>query len=518
MAQTQTVLTDLSSGDINELLRQAEAAIKVAGHEQARKHHLEFMRHCWRKGDDDPFIVGYHTRRICEKIDDAVERFRDGESVFLRIAVHNRAGKSDIASRYLAAHFMGEFPGMEVMQVSYSADKAIGFARDGRSIFESEKFRELYPSIRLSKKVSSAREWMIEKDGYDTGGRVFASGLHAGLTGSGYHLGVLDDYCGSRAEAESTVIREKMWQSFTNDFMSRRAPESITIILATQYHWDDIHGRIGRKNDPQDEEYDSNFPRFEYVAFPARREDSEYPEEYPGAFLFLERFPEEWYTEQYSTLGRYAASAIMDCDPILRTGNILNTEKIRRHHSLEDFPKDIKYYRVWDYAHSSKQRTGDDPDYTGGTLIGYRQIGVVDNTPKWEMWIKDYVQFREQAPERDKRIKRIARYEENTILVENSVDSMDGAQYLKSQLIGIRTVVIVNCKGDKVVRCDPIEPIFEAGNVHILVADWNRVWLDAVRRFDGTGKSHDEAIDNMTCAYEHRCKPSKYERLRDPYL
>ena len=78
------------------------------------------------------------------------------------------------------------------------------------------------------------------------------------------------------------------------------------------------------------------------------------------------------------------------------------------------------------------------------------------------------------------------------------------------KLLGVRKVIPVNCKGGKVERCDPVEPIFEAGNVHIMKGDWNTVWVDGLRRFDGSGKSHDEMVDNITCGYKHVAGGAQY--------
>ena len=64
MTKATIDITDLSSNELGELLIQAEDAIAEERKELARKHHLEFMKYCWRKGPEDPFIVGFHTERM----------------------------------------------------------------------------------------------------------------------------------------------------------------------------------------------------------------------------------------------------------------------------------------------------------------------------------------------------------------------------------------------------------------------------------------------------------------------
>ena len=427
------------------------------------------MHHTWLGGEADPFIEGLHTKVICHKIDEAIERFRQGKSSFIKIKVHPRSGKSDIVSRYLQPHFIGEFPDCEMMDACYNSSLAESFAFDALKIMNSPEYKALYPYIRLDQE--SVRTWSIKVFNEETGnweqakGKSNASGLYAGITGKGYHLGILDDYCSSRADAESKTMREKMWSAFTNDFLSRRAPVSITIILATQWHEDDIHGRIERKNDPEDEQYDPKFPKFETLSFPARKELYHTPEDYTGDYLFLERFPKEYYEAQYATLTAYEAAALYDCNPIPKGGAILKTDKIDwcNNDRVELWPKNLKWMRIWDLAHTAKQRTGKDPDFTGGTWLSYYKGGKnALGEYEWHLYVKNFSQFREQATKRDDKIVEIAKTDGVNVKigVENSLDAKDAGEYLKQRLSGIRSVQVINCKGDKVQRCSPIEPIF----------------------------------------------------------
>jgi phage terminase large subunit-like protein len=485
--------------------------------------HEEFMKYCWLKSQDDPLIVGYHTRKICSVIDKAITRFNAGETVFIRIKVHQRAGKSDIVSRYLPAHFVGLFPDKEVMAVSYSATMASNFSLYGRRIMQSGQYQTLFPNVRLSQEKKSASGWHICQAQGDklteTGGRVYASGLVSGLTGSGYHLGILDDYCASREVAESIVMRDKFWDSFTNDFLTRRANHSITIVLATQWHEDDIHGRIDRKNDPECDDYDPEFPDFELLSFPARVEDGRYEEDLEWSdwdtvnkekkkFLFEERYSKQWYISMYSALGAYSSSAMMDCNPIPRDGGILDCSSIKFHESVTEFPMgELFFIRVWDFAHSEKKKTNKDPDYTGGTLLAYRKIGYNKELrlPIVELWVKDYVQTRQTAVKRDHMVVQTMGIDGAEVpqVIETSLDSMDGYYYLQERVKGAHTLHSINIgRINKLARCEPLVPVFEAGNVHILKGEWNAVWLDSFRRFDGSGKSHDEAVDNVTAGYK----------------
>ena len=473
---------------------------------QARYSHLRFMQYVWQDVSE-PMQVGIHTWEMCRQLDIAVENFKKGISTFLVVKMPFRHGKSHILSRHAPAHFLGEFPDKTVMVCGYASDLAEGFSQYNRELIKTDEYKELYPEIEIDKKNGGVKKWGIA--GHL--GIFTASGLTSGITGKGYHLGILDDYCADRQDAESEVMRNKSWESFTGSFLTRRAPVSITIVLATQWHVDDIIGRIERKIDPENDDFDKDFPPFKILSFPAINGEVEVGEDNTTfcktrkikyEYLFPERFSPDWYKQQFASLGEYQASGLLMCNPTTRGGNIIDTSKIQWHDSLADFPA-TRYDRIWDLAHSEKQRIKDDPDWTSGTLIGFRKINGM-----WEVWIKDVARIRGKAPERDNFIRACADKDGQgvAIAVENSLDSKDAVNTLRTILSGRRSVIGIPIKGDKVARMSPLEPVFEAGNVHCLRGAWNYDWLSEVKEFPN-GK-HDDQVDNMSAGYILRCQSS----------
>lgn len=470
----------------------------------AQRSHLRFMQYCWQDKSED-FKIGIHTRELCRQIDIAFEDFKKGKSTFLVVKMPFRHGKSQILSRFLPSHFLGEFPDKEVMLVTYASSLTEKFSRYARNLLSTKQYKELYPNIELSSQNRGVQSWGIE--GHL--GQVTASGLTSGLTGNGYHLGLLDDYCASRKDAESDVIRASSWESFKDDFLTRRAPVSITIVLATPWHVDDIIGRIEKKIDKQSPEYDPAFPPFKILSFPAtngsvivgvknknKYGDLKYHEEEINYdYLFPERFEAEWYTQQFASLGEYSASALLQCSPQRRSGNLLKMSGVKVHNNIADFPN-IKYYRVWDLAHSEKQRMKDDPDWTSGTLLGFRYVNNV-----LELWIKNVVRIRAKAPERDNLIRAVAEKDGPSVVigVESSLDSKDAVSIMAAILKGKRVVKEIKTKGDKVARMSYLEPVFDAGNVHILSDTWNFDWEKELKEFPSG--AHDDQVDNLSAGF-----------------
>lgn len=464
------------------------------------------MKYCWQK-PFEPLVIGMHTREICRLIDEAQEKLKQGESTFLLIKVHFRAGKSDIVSRFLPPHFLAENPDKDVMVVGYASSLAEGFSRFSRNLMKSREFKSLYPDVNVTGGVQS---WGIE--GHV--GVMTASGLTSGITGKGYTLGICDDYLSDRASAESPVIRNSLWEHFTNDFLTRRAPNSITIVLATQWHVDDIIGRIEQKIDPTNENYDPNFPPFKVVSFPAKDGevdigvkdfakygDKKYHIEHiKYDYLFKERYSPEWYEQQFASLGSYASAGLLQCSPTTRGGNLIDVSKVKIHNNINEFPN-TKYYRVWDLAHTAQQTQKADPDWTSGTLLAY-----VKKDDTWELWIKDVAKIRANAPERNNFIRMVSEKDGAgvTIAVENSIESKDALTEMQYIMNGRRVVRGINLRGDKVARMSFVEPIFEGGNVHILAGGWNLDWFKEVKEFP-SGK-HDDSVDNLSAGYALCCQ------------
>ena len=261
----------------------------------------------------------------------------------------------------------------------------------------------------------------------------------------------------------------------------------------------------------------SDFPQFEVMKFPARARDYRGEGEYTHEFLFQERMGKQYYLEQYATLGKYSAAALFDCNPRPREGGRLNLDSLsyeyltsdREHAPGNTFPQthEKQFARIWDLAHSAKQRSGDDPDWTSGTLV---RIEKRAGDPVPHLLVSNVARVRENATKRDAFISRTLEKDGTFVkaAVEKSLDSKDAYEYLKKALPQFSWASIPIHTGDKSVRATPLEAIFEApGHVHVLKTGnekqdtWIDDWIEELSNFDGSGKQHDDQVDNLSAAY-----------------
>jgi len=276
---------------------------------QARTNMLSFMQWVWWMPSTSPFIIGRHTKAICDRLTRAIEDFRNGKSTYLLIDVPFRHGKSDIVSRALPAFFLGRNADMmpSVIMSGYGDDLVSGFSKDCKNIMTSDAYQTLFPDVRPDPKDNSINSWRVK------GSKriVSVAGITGGITGKGGNLIVLDDYCKTRAQAESKSERDKVWNEFANSVFTRQdPPAAIIVVCATPWHIDDVRGRIlkAMKEDPK-------FPIFEELSFPARKEGVNGWE-----YLCPELHPPEWYDGNRAVLGPADAAALLDCNPVSKAG------------------------------------------------------------------------------------------------------------------------------------------------------------------------------------------------------
>jgi len=472
-------------------MTRVDAARELLSRKKARRSLLDFIKYCWWM--PQRFMIGKHTKAIADRITQAVNDLKQGKSTFLLIAVPFRHGKTDLVSRALPAWFLGYMRDSEpdVIMSGYGATLVQGFSKRVKGIIRGGKYQALFPGVLPGHGTNSAAEWQIA----DSAGVVTATGLGGSLTGKGGTLIVVDDYCKSRAEARSQTYRDKVWDAFTNDLLTRRAPASIVIVCATPWHVDDIRGRILQRmaKDPA-------FPQFEELNFAAKITGS-------NKYLFPERFDDAWYVSQYATLGKLA-SGLLDCNPEVEGGNRFQVDKVVVHKDLIDWPTG-KESRGWDLASSTKERDSDDPDWTVGVRGMVKTERVTDVGPgakRYHIWVRHIAYIQAEAPQRDALIRATAIEDGPGVaqVIEAFGGYKDAYTTLRSLLSGISVVKKSRLPGDKSAKLAPLEPSFEHGVVHIMDGPWLKDWTKQFAEFpDGT---HDDFADATGVMFHEQIK------------
>ena len=413
----------------------------------AGKSLLCFMEYCWQlPPTTKPFRIGRHTRALCARLDKAVEDFMQGKSTFLNINMPFRHGKSEIVSRYFPAYFLGRCASYQpdVILSGYGTSLVKGFSKKVQAIVGSEAYKQVFPGVEVDPIRRAAEEWCIQ----GSQGVVTAQGLGGSITGKGGNLIIVDDYCKNREEAESVVIREKMWESFKDDLMTRtNAPAAIVIVCATRWHIDDIVGRIYEemKKDP-------DYPRFESLIFPARKAGKD-----GWDILFPEQYTADWYARQRASLGSYSAAALLDCDPVGDAMRVFKDDWLCFYDSPPPRSR-MNVYILVDSANSKKENA----DYTTMWALGF---GADRN-----YYILDLIHDRLSLSERTRELFDLVKFWAPNNVFWEQVGAMSDVAHIQDVMdregwhFGITAL---NHRIAKETRIRSLQPQFEA----------HRIWL-----------------------------------------
>jgi predicted phage terminase large subunit-like protein len=146
------------------------------------------------------------------------------------------SAKSSYVSVALPSWYLASHPKNSVLAASHTTTLAEKWGRRVRNLV-SEHARTL--GIELAADSQAAGRWSLEQ-----GGEYQAAGVGVGIAGFRADLGIIDDPIGSREQAFSELIREKLWDWFINDFSSRLKPSAKRVVMHTRWHEDDPAGRI----------------------------------------------------------------------------------------------------------------------------------------------------------------------------------------------------------------------------------------------------------------------------------
>lgn len=214
--------------------------------------------------------------------------------------------------------------------------------------------------VGLSADSQAADRWATDK-----GGEYLAAGVQAGIAGFRADLGIIDDPFGSKEDAYSQRIRDRVWDWYLNDFSSRLKPGAKRVIMHTRWHMDDLAGRIieqahqtntqirvvsmpaiagkgdvlGRK--PGDWLWDDP-EGYDYAAFLKRRKED------------LSRNPVEW-------------AALYQQEPVPEGGGFFQRAWFKYY---DELPRSLRYYGASDYA-----VTADGGDFTVHGVAGLDSEG-----------------------------------------------------------------------------------------------------------------------------------------------
>lgn len=185
--------------------------------------------------------IGWRTTRHHAVIDREFRRLLADPNIdCLIVKAPPRHGKTEYLSRWAPAWYLLANPWARVMLNSYTMSLAKFNSRWVRDTVH--RLAPLWNLEGVDPMARRADDWSLsERDG---GGGMLASGVDGSQTGRGAQLILIDDYLRSAKDAVSETVRDAHWEWFKGTISTRREPGGKIVILATQWHSDDLIGRI----------------------------------------------------------------------------------------------------------------------------------------------------------------------------------------------------------------------------------------------------------------------------------
>lgn len=211
------------------LLTKKEAAIELLARRKARASLAG-----WIDYRDAGYVPAKHHLLLIDKLE-ALER---GDIKKLMVCMPPGSAKSTYTSIEFPAWYLGRNKKHSVIAASHTQELADRFGRRVRNIVADAKFGACFAASVAADSAAAGR-WDLSD-----GGEYFAAGVGGSITGRRADLGLIDDPVKSREDADSERSRQKAWDWYVNDFLTRLKPNSKQVIVMTRWHEDDLGGRI----------------------------------------------------------------------------------------------------------------------------------------------------------------------------------------------------------------------------------------------------------------------------------
>lgn len=302
-----------------------------------------------------PFIeyidLGFKPAKHHVMLLQALEKIERGEIERLMVCMPPGSAKSTYTSVVFPSWFLGRNPKLSVIAASHTQELAERFGRRVRNLVAAKEFSNVF-GVGVADDSASAGRW-------DTtaGGEYFAAGVGGSITGRRADLAIIDDPVKSREDADSERSREKAWDWYTNDLLTRLKPGARQIVVMTRWHEDDLGGRIlERERD-----------RWHVIEIAMEAMPGDVLGRKPG-----ERLWPEWYTDemvQVAKMDTRAWNALYQQQPASEDGDYFKADWFGEYESI---PKRLHIYGASDYA-----VTEGSGDYTEHGIFGVAPSGYI---------------------------------------------------------------------------------------------------------------------------------------------
>lgn len=422
-------MTPEQRAEFSDVFRGMEESQATA---DCRERFMPFVKRAWPS-----FIEGRHHRVMA----DAFERIANGTLKRLIICMPPRHTKSEFSSYLLPAWYLGRYPHSKVIQVSHTAELAVGFGRKVRNLVNTDTYQGVFPELRLAADSKAAGRWNTNE-----GGEYFAIGVGGSVTGKGADLLIADDVH-SEQEAMLAVghpeVYDRVYEWYMSGPRQRLQPGGAICIVNTRWSSRDLTGRLLRDQDTR-----GGADRWELIELPAI-----FPE--TGNALWPEFWPLEELLRLRATLPAHKWSCQYQQVPASAEASLVKREWWNRW-DKQDPPQCDFIIQSWDTAISTSERS----NYSACTTWGVFYTVGSDGKELSNIILLDAFQDKLEFPElKQSAFELWTRWKPDSLIVERK--NTGEALIQEFRLRGIPVQEYNPYKGtDKVSRVNAVVDLF----------------------------------------------------------
>lgn len=346
---------------MNLQVSRPEAAKELLNRRSIRRSLTEYARY---KG----FEPAQHHKLLISELEKVARR----ETRRLAVFMPPGSAKSTYASILFPPWLMQYWLNTSVLAASHTTELAEKWGRRVRNAVNDDG---LVLGIGISADNQAAGRWALT-----TGAEYYAAGVGTGIAGFRAGLGMIDDPIRSRQDADSELIRDRIWEWYINDFRTRLVPGAPEILIQTRWHEDDLAGRALQHND------------WRVVSLPAEAEPNDPLGRKVGEFLWADG--DYGYAEQLAELKKNTPartwSALYQQRPAPEDGDYFKAEWLKPYDKAPALDT-LRVYGGSDYA-----VTADGGDYTVHAVVGLDPEGRMYLLDLWrkqassDQWIESF--------------------------------------------------------------------------------------------------------------------------------
>lgn len=437
----------------------------------------------------------WHRAAHLDVIEEAIlDTIANGGRLILSASV--RHGKSEYASHWLPAWYLGTHPDNRVILAGHEADFAARWGRAARD--ELTEYGPEVFDVEVSKRSEAANRWDLARPHI---GGMLTVGVGGSPIGRGADLLIVDDPIKSYQDAMSPLVRERVKTWWTGTMASRVEPGGAVILIMSRWHEDDLAGFL-LAEDP-DSWHELRLPAI------CDDPDNDLLDREEGEPLWPERWPLEALMERKRdvtlVLGETVWRAQYQQRPTKPEGGMFPEDRWG-FVSAQHIDWQPTWVRAWDLA--ATEGAG---DWTVGVLMARLADG--------RTLVRDVRRGQWSADEVQAQIKRAAADDPYGTRIELPQDPGQAGKAQAQQLIRLVAGRDANAEiqsGSKEVRATGLSAQQRARNVLLWEADWNGPFIAELAAFPQG--AHDDQVDAAATGFNALFEPvfteEKYEDRR----